>query len=906
MRFSKSNNFNLFTSEVPIVKSNNGQRGNLALIVGTAILLVIIGVGFLFFTLFLGGGRETQNAVDAGALNAAKVSLIRPGVAIDQLSANERQFLGVANKATSKNPEFALGNINRVWGQALLVAINLRAMQLERTELNNANEHVRLVFDGAKTINNKLTDRLDPKGAGLDPDLQDAFVGVANANSVRMLNVGRRKGATGGSSAVSVSPSGNKAGYADTSNASNVNLEQNTLDGILANWAGLARPDEFRTTVFEPIANKRKNVNGKNFLKGYENIEVGTGFSAYFVPLQPGAKPRMLSQADVSFSPPNLQATKQPVPNAFLSRGRAPSQKTGDLLDFAAIALAEPLDMVHPVAIPNGFIKIKNWPGLKWQKSGVNAALKRAVTIRNDGRNDGRIQERGLHAVEYANHQLLLARADFDPDNNAPAFGGSDPLVENMENPYMVLMTGPSSPIINAENHLVFCMESELVELTQKPRPADNPMRDDPLPPNNTCGGLIQPNCPLPPNISCKDLTGTIGGAKSIVTDTRALYNGQIDFNQDPPALMGAAAGDPILQRLARELGLAHGNNDTVFGSKNHPHIWSVYPPKDGPDTTAILDIGKAGPGAEDPTDARLMYSGVLLMPDTRGGRVSRAANGTRDNPILFGQPITLSEALEPSGGPAALLAIRQRIIQRCKEIDPAFTGDLRAFDGVRIDMGQDAYIYKAEGSEPGKLSIIVTPANETDTLPPRLKELVDTISVDGKPKAGSTIAYDCYGNVTEDNKTMTAPGLVNVAGDWGYELPYENDDQPSGAEMARLLMWNKFVFRPCTGFNGLLGVLEMKSFISNGNPGCEDIGNKTVTSGGTFDANTETYVAKEYSGKSMAIPEDCPCVSFKKGTYPASGAMQTGATPGPWPGMNACGGPTPDDLPNCSHTGAC
>lgn len=37
-----------------------------------ALVLVVLGVGFLFFTLYMGGQRETKNAVDAGALKIGR------------------------------------------------------------------------------------------------------------------------------------------------------------------------------------------------------------------------------------------------------------------------------------------------------------------------------------------------------------------------------------------------------------------------------------------------------------------------------------------------------------------------------------------------------------------------------------------------------------------------------------------------------------------------------------------------------------------------------------------------------------------------------------------------------------------------------------------------------------------
>jgi len=886
------------------VKYNN-QKGNLALVIACTVVLLIIGLGFLFFTLIMGGGRETQNAVDAGALNAAKVALIRPGVPLNAADQDEAQFLGVADAQN----QIALGNINRVWGQVLLVALNHRAMQIEQSALPAADTSVTKVVNAARSINDRLATALNPNGGALDPQLQTAFLSVAQANSVRMLDTAttRQERAAVGANTVSVATSGNNAGFSDENQASNVSMDNAQLSNILSSFAGYSDQSTFDSQVVGSILNPNRDG---NFMRGYRPINLGNT-QVYFVPLRPNTKPRMLSQSAFVTQKPAVGVTQNPVPNTFLTRGTAPSPKTpGTLLNFAAVALSEPLNNVNPIAMPHGYIRIRNIAGIRWQ--GVNTpAMARGQDIGDDGRFNGMLAAggRGMHVAEYANHQLLLARSDFDPHKNAPAFNGGqlDAAAAQMDNPYAVLMKANNIPVRSSnENRLVYSMSSDVDKITTPVPPPDGPRRDDPPAPNNTCGGLLLE--PLKSSTSCRDLADSTSADR--VVATKLLRRSDIDFNQNPPGLLGTAAGDPILIELAKQLNLLHNENDTIFGSENHPHIWSIYPPADGSDAQ-ILNVGK-GRNPDDPTDAVLMYTGVLKMPNEQGQhRVSRNPVNRPENPILFGTPGKLSDYLDPPNGAAELSSIRNRIVQRCREIDPSFNGDLRQFDET-INMNQDAYIFKEPGSAPGVLTMKVVQANTMGNLPQFLVNEINALHTavpagfDGKGIPGSTIVYDNLGNIVSDNKTMLAPGLVNLAFDWGYPLPYENDDQPQGADMSIVQLVNKFTFRPCTGLHGNLGVLEMKAFITNGNPGCEKLGNLTTDAGGTLDKSTRSYVSIHVDGKSMATPEDCPCVTFKAGSYPAAGSMQTGATPGPWPGMNACGGTTPNDLPNCSHTGAC
>ncbi len=117
-------------------KNKRANRGSIiALATVLALTIVVLGGGFLFFELFMGAQKETKNAVDAGVLNVAKqvldksnaqVSVILPGgptscfwdVTCDE-PASYNMGDGIIN----------LKRVNRMWGKAMLIAINAAAAQ---------------------------------------------------------------------------------------------------------------------------------------------------------------------------------------------------------------------------------------------------------------------------------------------------------------------------------------------------------------------------------------------------------------------------------------------------------------------------------------------------------------------------------------------------------------------------------------------------------------------------------------------------------------------------------------------------------------------------------------------------------------------------------------------------------
>src|SRR5271163_1132345 len=107
-------------------KVRNDCGMTIGLTVSICFLLVVLSGAFLTFSLITFGSNEVRNAVDAGTLNLGQ-QVFTLGTGIQ--GADEQQYADLADW----QGRFTLTNINRVWGKALLAAINVRAMQVEST-----------------------------------------------------------------------------------------------------------------------------------------------------------------------------------------------------------------------------------------------------------------------------------------------------------------------------------------------------------------------------------------------------------------------------------------------------------------------------------------------------------------------------------------------------------------------------------------------------------------------------------------------------------------------------------------------------------------------------------------------------------------------------------------------------
>jgi hypothetical protein len=320
-----------------------------ALALGTslALALVVLGLGFLAFSMYMGAQNETKNAVDAGALNLARQVIDNVSV---QLSADpEQQFFN--DVTTNGNGVVNLRNINRVWGKALFVAINSDGANNDSGNAGDTTASVQSAHDGALAISDALAAKLK------DPTkLYQYFTDFAAANSVRMIGKG---------AAVNYVPgTGWQTSLMDRKDESNLQLMPNLP--LKYNLNSAYSTPSTRNPIPQTAA-------GLNFLRGYVPITVASQ-TFWQVPFQFDEKPRQVSRTPFTAAqqPPNMLPStwSTAVPNAFSVQGEA--AKTGAVSENAFSFVETNPRQTFPLQFPNGFIRvILKQNTLQWNLDGI-------------------------------------------------------------------------------------------------------------------------------------------------------------------------------------------------------------------------------------------------------------------------------------------------------------------------------------------------------------------------------------------------------------------------------------------------------------------------------------------------------------------------------------------------------
>jgi hypothetical protein len=320
-----------------------------ALAFGTslALALVVLGLGFLAFSMYMGAQNETKNAVDAGGLNLARQVIDNINV---QLSADpEQQFFN--DVTTNGNGVVNLRNINRVWGKALFVAINSDGANNDSGNAGSTAQNVKDAHDGAQAISDALSAKLNDAS-----QLYGFFTDFAAANSVRMIGTGAQVKVVDGN--------GWQTSLMDRSDESNLQLMSNLPLKYNLNQA-YSTP-----STRNPIP---QTAAGLNFLRGYLPMTVAAQ-TFWQVPFQFDEKPRLVSKTPFSAAqqPPNMLPSTwtSPVPNAFSVQGEA--AKTGAVSENAMSFVETNPRQTFPLQFPNGYIRvILKQNTLQWNLDGI-------------------------------------------------------------------------------------------------------------------------------------------------------------------------------------------------------------------------------------------------------------------------------------------------------------------------------------------------------------------------------------------------------------------------------------------------------------------------------------------------------------------------------------------------------
>ena len=343
------------------------NRGSMAiLIVGCTFFLIILAVGIVQIMLILGGSHEVQDAVDAGTLNVGKKSVLittktgngvanQLGNMIGQVLGGKNSALGQGaqtlfnsvlggmggpesqfNDVLDENDSVGLTNVNRIWGKALLAAMNNKQMHDANLATSDSDSHVDSMYGAAKSISDRVSDQLtNPKNH------YNYFAELSRKSSTRMSTNNSK------SQVIPDTKSGWDTACMERGEESNLLIEQGQL------------PEGFKAD--DPNFTK-KSDDGKFRFKGYTALNVG-GKDFPFVPFKTKTQPHLVSEktfADNLIKTKPLQFWQKPIPNAFACQGRLndpnkPDQKEQRARSFV---IANP-QKDYPAQFPHGFLKFQ-------------------------------------------------------------------------------------------------------------------------------------------------------------------------------------------------------------------------------------------------------------------------------------------------------------------------------------------------------------------------------------------------------------------------------------------------------------------------------------------------------------------------------------------------------------------
>ncbi|GEM_PF-2200078 len=324
------------------------RRGaSLALIITTALVLILIGVAVFFLIQIFGGGSEVHNAVDAGTLNIAKQAIQVPSVPVPTDKAIQVAFQGLSDPQTGG---INLLTYNRLVGQAMLVALNAQADGSE-TAIGNAKKAIAAIQDDQNSIGKALKEALSDATSN-NNWAKNPFLSAAARNPMGLSDLGTaitwdptqkhhyQVGFVGqgekdpGSSNISLSEAqlANQMPYSDYTQGSQVSWPKGATDGT-----------------------------GK-FMRGYREVKIPNVGSIYGVALS-GEQPHLISldKFHQQSNQPGAGSNVAVPPNSFYTMASVPDEKTHTPLTGQSAATVGTANYKpFPLSIPYGFLIIDN------------------------------------------------------------------------------------------------------------------------------------------------------------------------------------------------------------------------------------------------------------------------------------------------------------------------------------------------------------------------------------------------------------------------------------------------------------------------------------------------------------------------------------------------------------------
>jgi hypothetical protein len=323
-----------------------------------ALALVLLGIGFVFLLMYMGGQNETKNAVDAGTLNVGKQVLDQISVTLSP-DPSEQCFYDVTNDAddgsSPNDGKVTLRRINRVWAQALLIGINADAAQSDGT-VGNGNINAGMAIGSAQRISQELSQQLTTVS-----NWYTFFSNFSQANSVRMI---------GSTVQTNVLPGANwQTSLMDRTPITTAARESNiVVNGSASNNYNMPASYNLNSS-FVTAQTRNPPVQsgiGLTFLKGYTPL-TAAGQTLWQVPFQYDEKPRLVSQSvfNQSTNTANPLSWDSAIPNAYSAEGSA--VKAGASGEKAVSWVLTNPRQTFQMSIPHSFLHIHlDGPVTKW------------------------------------------------------------------------------------------------------------------------------------------------------------------------------------------------------------------------------------------------------------------------------------------------------------------------------------------------------------------------------------------------------------------------------------------------------------------------------------------------------------------------------------------------------------
>jgi hypothetical protein len=550
-----------------------------------------------------------------------------------------------------------------------------------------------------------------------------------------------------------------------------------------------------------------------NYLLGYiDGITPDkTWGNNYFVPLRPGAKPHLVSrQLFVNNNAPSVGSNtfnwKTPVANA-VSQAAAKQDAEKALGQFAAYGQIQPIDANgSPLAIRHGFIRLIN--GAASPASGFAAGNTQDVFVFTMNDPQFYPADKNGKALPYFVGQSSL------PDGTNPAqyikdivtanSKGQTPNCSDLSVGYALAGDTVGQGGVSAAN----C--ASIAQLPAESDPStilNNTNLSDPASAGNKAMSAYNTSDPL--GYYAKPL---LEQAYGIQPPQATGSNGQ-----------SVSVGDII--NLALLSARAQGQNFTAQAGQYNSGI-AFIPIRNTALSSPNFKIAQQPEGAQINSSAGTSYEkeGVTQFGTTWNFLTQR----------MFEIDPNLSSYIPPVPGDALKRPNIDVILSQCT-----------------IPMAGQAFIYYSTSGNGGKGGLVMKDSASALLDAPWLNSFYKQ-AADGKapktPTEVNTFPLQAQGGTGGD----PSQGMIDVDNDWGFPHPYD------GAPNISITNW--YAVTPCSGYNNLLGEINMGATNTNGSGTCPPTGSSYILNVGTGPGGSDTITVPAQGGCNGTTTATGPC----------------------------------------------